>query len=84
MRITKKETCEILVTEDILCNSCGHTCQQNTTGYYGLIEVEVCGGFDSIPEIGDLKVYKFSLCEQCLFALFKTFQIAPSILEYEI
>jgi len=69
--------------DDILCNKCGHSCYPSTkfAGAYGLIETEVSGGYESIAGIGDMTIYKFSLCEHCLVALFKTFTHDPFVEE---
>ena len=44
------------------------------TDFYGLIEAAVTSGFCS-PVFADGRMYRFSLCESCLQALFDTFKI---------
>lgn len=69
VKVTKEEN----QTVDILCNMCGKSCNNKIrvgkkaefVNYYGLIEVEVGGGYDS-EVIGDLNTWRFSLCEHCL------------------
>jgi hypothetical protein len=72
---------------EILCNKCGKTTKKfdshrdfkdHCVGYYGLINADVSGGYWSCDEIGDLNTYRFSLCEDCLVELFKTFTIPPA------
>lgn len=75
------------MSERILCNKCGNTCNllehlyPNDTPYYsGLIKAKVIGGYNSTPGNGfgalcDNSLYTFSLCEFCLDELFETFKI---------
>ena len=88
-KVTKTET--VQETTDILCNKCGKTCSNvgRRTGknphqeYEGLLEVEVHGGYDS-DLIGDMVSVRFSLCEQCLVALMKTFKIPHEIKDHDL
>lgn len=86
MRITEKKTVtkEIEVTTDIICNKCGNTCTiVSCLQHYGLIEVEVSGGFDS-KSLNDLTTYTFSVCECCLKELFRSFKIPVELGTYSI
>lgn len=73
---TKSLTQEVI--DDILCNQCGESCQDESgMNFEGLIETNVCGGYSSL--LGDSIRYTFSLCERCLEQLFRGFQIATEI-----
>ncbi len=66
------------VTDDIICNKCGNSCKDSCDmNYEGLIEASVFGGYAS--KLGDQVNYEFSLCEDCLIELFKTFKHNPRI-----
>lgn len=47
----------------------------------GLLEAYVCGGYGA--RLGDEVEYKFSLCENCLAELFKTFKHSPLVSDAE-
>lgn len=65
--------------ESFICNSCGDTL--NRDGFPGgLIDATVSGGFNSW-HLFDLTSYTFSICEECLRALFTSFAIPPAIHE---
>jgi len=73
MKITQKEMVEKEVTVDVFCNKCGGSCKRyEGPGFAGLIEKTVRGDG---PTLMDLTNYTFSLCEDCLDKLFKTFKI---------
>ena len=77
MRKTHTETKHVVVLDDILCNQCGKSCKdKDGWNYVGLIEAEVSGGFGS-KVLGDMNQYTFSICEECLGTMFKSFAIAP-------
>jgi hypothetical protein len=84
MEITKKV--KKLVSEnkivDVLCNKCGSSCNHSprgqTSSFYGLIEVEVHGGYES-TDLEDLTSIKFSLCEKCISELNSSFKIPAQI-----
>ena len=89
MKISKKVTKKVQTEEtiDILCNKCGKTCsgfkryhnaKENHFGYSGLVETEVHGGYDS-QFVGDMTSWKFSICEECLLEITKTFKIPHEI-----
>lgn len=40
--------------------------------FEGLVEVNICSGYGF--KLGDMNEYKFSLCEDCLIEMFKTFK----------
>lgn len=74
-------------TVDIICNKCGESCsslkrnhnaKSAEYGFSGLEEVEIHGGYDS-EIIGDMSAWRFSICEQCLSELVKTFKIPHEI-----
>lgn len=88
MRKTRKKVVkqEITETVDLLCNKCAKTLN-NAKRYYpakpgqkqevyfeGLEEIEVHGGYYS-KFIGDMTSIRFSLCEECVVDLTKTFKI---------
>jgi hypothetical protein len=95
MRKTKKVTKTEVVTEtvDILCNKCGKTCDNVVRQgfakknphkeFYGLIEQEVHGGYNSAT-IGDMTSWRFSLCEYCLDDLVKSFKIPHEIRDHDV
>jgi hypothetical protein len=79
------------LVEDVLCNQCGESCLPPTchtydepctfekikNRFYGLINAEISGGFDSYgPKTGlsDGINYSFSLCEKCLKKMFDNFK----------
>lgn len=65
------------ILDDIICNKCGESCKDSSgMNYEGLIEASVEGGYAS--KLGDTVRYTFSLCENCLSALFDTFKFDPS------
>lgn len=79
MRTTHEVQQTVLETKDIICNQCGNSCRVSLdafgsiTEYEGLIEAEVCAGYGS-KFLGDGNGFAFSLCEECLVKLFKTFK----------
>jgi hypothetical protein len=72
MRITYEALQTVHETKDIVCNQCGSSCY-STPEYVGLIEAQVCTGYGS-KFLGDGNNFSFSLCEECLVKLFKTFK----------
>ena len=48
------------------------------TDHYGLVNARVAGGYLS-SALEDQVVYGFSLCEECLVELFKSFKEPPSV-----
>lgn len=89
MKISKKVSKKITVEEtlDVLCNKCGKTCsglkryhnaKDTHMGFSGLVETEVHGGYDS-QFVGDMISWKFSICEECLKDIVKTFKIPHEI-----
>jgi len=73
------------VTEDILCNRCGHSCggpsNVHPRPYLGLIEVMVSVGYDSLA-LEDGIDYTFPLCEPCSINLFDKFKHQPEKDDY--
>jgi hypothetical protein len=84
MEITKKIKKEIIEDKivDILCNKCGLSCNHSPKGrdaeFYGLIEVQVHGGYES-THLNDMTSIKFSLCEKCISELSASFKIPATI-----
>jgi len=73
---------------DILCNKCGKSLKRiiSTCGQYnycGLMEITVKGCYGSDP-LEDLKSYTFSLCENCLDELFKSFKLPVKEEDYSL
>jgi hypothetical protein len=64
---------------DIFCNKCGVSCKLLELGgksyFGGITEIEVTGGYSS-THLEDGDVYQFSLCEQCVLELIKTFKLS--------
>lgn len=65
----------------VICNKCGESCAKRTStlGHFnneGLIREIVGGGYGS-DVLGDLNLYRFSVCEKCLWEYFSTFKIPP-------
>lgn len=89
MKKTKKvkKTIQVEETVDIICNKCGKSCAYQKSGpytsYYGLVETEVHGGYDS-SVIGDMTSWRFSLCEVCLGKIAKGFKIPVEIKDSDI
>jgi hypothetical protein len=82
VRTTKTEQKTVEVTDDIICNKCGESCEVSEGyGYEGLIGARVDGGYGS-KHLGDLERYEFDICEKCLVEWFKTFKINPHKGEY--
>lgn len=75
---TKKKVIKEKIVEDVICNKCGSSLKTDC-GYEGLVEAKVYGGFYS--KLGDLSVVSFSLCDDCLIELFKTFSIKEEYIE---
>ena len=74
----------------VKCNKCGCDCQKFSknindekfsVGYYGLIDANVQGGYESV-ELSDCVEYTFSLCEKCLKELFVSFKTPPKYYIY--
>lgn len=83
MKKIEKRQKEVSVVADVLCNMCEKSCRR-ATGYYGLIEATVSGGYDSHP-LEDETLYTFSICEDCLKDhVFDRFVIPPEEKEYGI
>ena len=68
-------------TAVIKCNKCGDNLLRGEMGYYGMIDAEVNGGYDSDP-LEDTLIYRFSLCEKCVYEMFLSFKEFPSIKSY--
>lgn len=64
-------------SETHFCNMCGLSCKSPAGINYGLIDVEVTGGYES-THIQDGDVHEFSLCERCLSEMFAKFKY-PSL-----
>jgi len=77
MRLEKIKKLSVLVTEDILCNSCGESCK-GERNFNGLIEAQVVSSYDS-THLTYTNEYCFSLCEKCLSKMFKKFKISPNV-----
>jgi uncharacterized cysteine cluster protein YcgN (CxxCxxCC family) len=83
----KTITTDVEVVDEYLCNKCG--CSQikkfsedDARGdVYGLPEVVVTGGYLS-RALADCTEYRFSLCEECLAEMFKTFKIPAGERDY--
>lgn len=83
MRTTKIVNKDVEETDDILCNKCGQSlknCGFEDYGFEGLIEISILFGYGSKQ---DGTSYKFSLCEDCIMELVKSFKIAPETNEQE-
>jgi hypothetical protein len=84
MKITRTVMKPVEEITDVICNNCGGTCMQklthNLSDAYGLIEVEVQGGYAS-THLSDMTAYKFSVCEKCLHEFFEGFVIKPDTRE---
>lgn len=76
MKTIKKMTKEVEIVDDVICNKCGKSCKGEMGNFNGLIETKVIGAYDSMC-LSDQDTYVFSLCEQCLVELFKTFKHHP-------
>jgi hypothetical protein len=67
------------VIDDVLCNKCGKTQLYAKEDFnyevYG-VQCYFTGGFYS-KAFPDMSEWEFSLCEECLFELFKTFKYQP-------
>lgn len=80
--LMKRIVREVSYEEDIRCNKCGGTCKvESAPGQYGLIKQVVCGGYGSTA-LSDMTEYHFSMCEQCLSDLFKSFLLPVIEREY--
>jgi hypothetical protein len=89
MKKTSKQTrtVEVEVIDDVVCNKCGGSCYAGDFGvgekaFEGLIEAEVNGGYYS-KRLGDMNKYVFSLCEDCVVELFRSFKINPATYWWE-
>jgi hypothetical protein len=84
MKIIKKIQQEVSIIDDIFCNKCGRSCrpeEKSCPDFYGLIEVSFTTGYES-RALPDGMSYCFSLCEECLAELFKSFKIDPEVTEF--
>lgn len=72
MKFTRKIVTPVTEIEEIFCNKCGLSCRSPYGDFYGLIEVEVTGGYNS-THLEDGEVHKFSLCERCVSELIASF-----------
>jgi hypothetical protein len=80
MRITKKVTEEVEVTEDILCNKCGESMMpynDDVGCVEGIVELKLGFGYFS-ERFQDQDMIQFSLCEFCLYELVSVFTIPPN------
>jgi len=70
-------------TAKVICNKCGADMAalegDTHMGYYGLVNAKVSGGYCSTA-LSDAFIYRFSLCEKCLKAIFDSCTIP---VEYE-
>jgi hypothetical protein len=81
MRITKKITKEVEVTEDILCNSCGESMMpynDEVDCVEGIVELEIGFGYFS-ERFPDGERIRFSMCEFCLYDIVSVFVVSPEV-----
>jgi hypothetical protein len=84
MKITKIVKEEIEKIDDLICNMCGKTLKQiiSTDGDYnfcGLEEVKMVCGYGSE---NDGSIFRFSMCEKCVFELMNKFKIPVEEVDY--
>ena len=83
----KTITADVEVVDEYLCNKCGGSqikkfSEEDERGcVYGLEQVKFTTGYLS-GALPDCMEYTFSLCEECLAEMFKTFKIPPGEREY--
>lgn len=66
----------------IFCNKCNKPCRlphypEEFWVYGGLVNAVIQGQYGS-THLEDLTKYQFSLCEECVVELFKTFKTPPT------
>lgn len=72
MEITRKETKEVEVVDDIICNRCGKSCETALEGLYEAAELIADWGYGSSK---DGERSKAHLCEECFDGIVAEFVI---------
>jgi hypothetical protein len=81
MLVIKKETKEIEIVEDEICNKCSKSMKLEDGQIYGLSNAHVNGGYLS-KKLVDTTMYGFSICESCLKEIFDSFEIPVTETDY--
>ena len=84
MKKIKIVTQEVEILDDLICNKCGKSLKQiiSTDGdfnFCGLEEVQMICGYGSK---NDGTIYTFSMCEDCVLELIKSFKIPAKEEDY--
>ena len=86
--IDKVLTKTVKITEDVICNKCSCSCKGYAPGvepehhsFEGIIEAKITGGYGA--KLGDGTTYVFSICEECLWKMFKEFKHPPVIYDLD-
>ena len=77
MRHTHKETQEVDVVDDVVCDRCGET-MKGFAGNYNGVTISGSGAYDS-THFPDGAVVHADVCEKCASEWFKTFKTHPVI-----
>lgn len=75
MKHTHKETQEVEVVDDVVCDRCGDTLKCSAGNYNG-INITGSGAYDS-PHFPDMCIVHADVCEECASEWFKTFKTNP-------
>lgn len=78
MIIAHKETQEVEVVDDVICNRCGKSCR-NADGFIEMAPLRVRWGYGSSKDTED---HESHLCEQCYDEIVSGFKISPKVTEY--
>ena len=77
MKTFRAELQEVNVVEGVICNKCGKSCKDETTGLLEYVELAVAWGYGSSK---DGTSHESHLCETCYGELIKTFVIPPFVI----
>ncbi len=75
MEVTRTETREVQVVEDVICDRCGNSLKSDIGNINGAV-IAGGGGYDS-THFPDMHAFKSDVCEPCCAEWFKTFKRNP-------
>ena len=81
MEVTRKETKEVEVVDDIICNGCGKSCETALEGLYEAAELITDWGYGSSKDDERSKAH---LCEESFDGIVAEFVIPPITNEQEV
>lgn len=79
MLVTRKETQEVELIDDVICNKCGKSCRDETTGLIEAVPLSMTWGYGSSK---DGEGHESHVCEHCYDEIIAGFKIPPEVHEH--